>query len=241
MNAPRFTVVVPMFDEQDNVAPLLDELAEVLVPHGPFEALLVDDCSTDATLPRLRAWKTANAADWLRIVAFGARGGQSAATCAGVDMARSDVVMTIDGDLQNDPRDLLRMLEILEAGEADGVCGVRANRRDTVVRRFSSRVGNGVRNLVTGDRVTDAACGIKAFRRRFLLRVPRFAGMHRFLATLVRDAGGRVVELPVNHRPRRAGRAKYGIGNRALRGLHDCFAVRWYRKRRIDYEVTEES
>lgn len=228
-----------MFNEQDNVEPLLDEVAEVLAPSGPFEMLLVDDCSTDDSLARMRAWKAAKGADWLRIVAFATNRGQSAATAAGIDLAQADIVMTMDGDMQNDPRDLPRMLEIIESGAADGVGGVRTTRRDTYVRRLSSRIGNGVRNWITGDRVTDAGCGIKAFRRQFLLHVPRFSGMHRFLVSLVRFAGGRVVELPVHHRPRTAGIAKYGIGNRALRGLYDCFAIRWFRKRRIDYTIKD--
>jgi dolichol-phosphate mannosyltransferase len=146
----------------------------------------------------------------------------------------------MDGDRQNDPRDFVRMLELLEAGACDGVTGVRAQRRDTWVRRVSSRIGNGVRNLITGDRVADSGCGIKAYRRELFLAVPRFRGMHRFMATLVRYCGGTVVEIPVNHRPRVAGQAKYGIGNRAWRGLEDCFAVRWLRARVLRYEAREQ-
>jgi dolichol-phosphate mannosyltransferase len=132
------------------------------------------------------------------------------------------------------------MLARLYAGDADAVFGVRRRRIDSFVRRVSSRIGNGVRNLLTGDRVTDAACGIKVVRRELFLRVPRFSGMHRFMATLVRYLGGRVVEQDVNHRPRAAGQAKYGIGNRALRGLRDCFAIRWLRARMLRYRVREE-
>src|SRR5690606_21162006 len=209
----------------------LDEVATVLAPHGPFEVLLVDDCSRDRTVERTRAWRAEHRSDWLRLVAMRENRGQSAAVLAGALRARGPFVMTMDGDLQNDPRDLVRMLEILESGEYDGVTGIRRNRRDTWVRRVSSAIGNGVRNAITGDRVADSGCGIKGYRRELFLAVPRFHGMHRFMATLARYCGGRVLEIDVNHRPRVAGRAKYGIGNRALRGLKDCFAVRWLRSR----------
>lgn len=235
----RFSLVVPIYNEEENVANLLAEIAEVLLPHGPFEALLVDDGSKDRSLARMREWKAANAADWLRLVKLAKNGGQSGAVMAGVETARAPIVATLDGDMQNDPRDLPAMLAIVEKGEADAVVGVRRKRKDTFVRRLSSRIGNGVRNLVTGDRVTDAACGIKVIRRRFFLRAPHFVGMHRFMATLVRYQGGVVVERDVNHRPRAAGVAKYGIGNRALRGLRDCFAVRWLRSRLLRHEVEE--
>ena len=146
----------------------------------------------------------------------------------------------MDGDRQNDPRDFACMLELVEGRKCDAVTGLRAVRRDPFVRRVSSRIGNGVRNWITGDRVQDAASGIKAFPRALFLAMPRFRGMHRFMATLARQAGATVLEVPVNHRPRPAGATKYGIGNRALRGLADCLAVRWYRSRRLDYAVQEE-
>lgn len=237
---PRFSLVVPVFDEQDNVVRLLDEVDEVLSPHGPFEVLLVDDGSRDQSFARMLQWKDSHRAPWLRLVRLAQNGGQSAAFCAGLELARAPVVLMMDGDLQNDPRDLPPMLGRIEQGECDGVSGIRVRRRDSLVRRLSSRLGNWFRNRVTGDRVSDSASGIKAFRRELLLRVPRFKGMHRFLPTLARFAGGRVVEMPVNHRPRVAGQAKYGIGNRALRGLRDCFAVRWYRQRLIHFQVREE-
>lgn len=236
----RFSLVVPIHDEQDNIGELLAEIEAVLAPHGPFEALLVDDGSKDQSLQRLREWKAARGAGWLRIVVLERNCGQSAAVMAGVEAARAPVVATMDGDLQNDPRDLPAMVEQVLAGTCDGVFGVRRQRRDTLVRRLSSRIGNGVRNWLTGDRVSDAACGIKAIRREFWLRAPKFAGMHRFMATLVRWLGGSVREVDVNHRPRAAGRAKYGIGNRMWRGLRDCFAMRWLRHRLLRHRVKEE-
>ncbi len=238
--AMRFSLVVPVYNEEENVANLLAEVEQVLSPHGPFEAIVVDDCSRDRSLERMRAWKKDHAAAWLRIVTLERNSGQSAAVMAGAEAARGPIVVTIDGDMQNDPRDIPALLARVESGAADAVCGVRRRRRDTFVRRVSSKIGNAARNWLTGDQVTDAACGIKAIRREYFVRVPRFAGMHRFMATLVKYLGGKVVEMDVNHRPRAAGTAKYGIGNRIWRGLRDCFAVRWLRSRILVHRVKEE-
>ncbi|MBL8727218.1 MAG: glycosyltransferase family 2 protein [Planctomycetes bacterium] len=236
----RFSLVVPIYNEEENVATLLAEVGEVLGPHGPFEVVAVDDGSKDRSLERMRSWKHEKNATWLRIVALERNAGQSAAVMAGAEQARAEVVATIDGDMQNDPRDIPAMLARVEAGECDAVVGVRRKRQDTWTRRVSSRIGNAVRNWLTGDRVTDAACGIKVIRRRYFVRAPQFVGMHRFMATLVRYLGGRVVEVDVNHRPRAAGTAKYGIGNRIWRGLRDCMAMRWLRTRVLTHQVKEE-
>lgn len=237
----RFSLVIPIHDEAENVGALLDEIAAVFVSCDPHEVLLVDDASRDDGRTLMQAWKEEHDADWLRLLSLEQQVGQSGALMAGIEHARAPIVCTMDGDMQNDPRDLLSMLERLAADDGlAGVSGIRANRRDTFVRRVSSKIGNRVRNVITGDRVIDSACGIKVFRREYWLTVPRFDGMHRFMPTLVRYAGGRVDEVPVNHRARRAGRAKYGIGNRALRGLKDCLAVRWYRSRLLRYRVKEE-
>ncbi|HEX6809981.1 MAG TPA: glycosyltransferase family 2 protein [Planctomycetota bacterium] len=236
----RFSLVVPIYNEEENVQNLLAEVAEVLAPHGPFEAVLVDDGSADRSLLRMQEWKRQRGAGWLRIVTLVRNSGQSAAVMAGVEQARAEIVATIDGDMQNDPRDIPAMLVRVEAREADAVVGVRRKRQDTFTRRMSSKIGNGVRNWITGDRVTDAACGIKVIRREYFMRVPRFVGMHRFMATLVRYLGGVVVEMDVNHRPRAAGTAKYGIGNRIWKGLRDCMALRWLRTRVLMHCVKEE-
>jgi dolichol-phosphate mannosyltransferase len=236
----RFSLVVPIYNEEENVGALLAEVAEVLAAHGPFEVLAVDDGSRDASLQRMRDWKRQQRADWLRIVVLERNCGQSAAVMAGAEQARAPLVATIDGDMQNDPRDLPGMLATVEAGGADAVVGVRRKRRDTFTRRVSSKIGNAVRNWLTGDRVTDAACGIKVIRREFFLRAPKFVGMHRFMATLVRYLGGTVVEVDVNHRPRAAGTAKYGIGNRIWKGLRDCLAMRWLRTRVLMHRIKEE-
>lgn len=236
----RFSLVVPIYNEEENVQHLLAEVEQVLTPHGPFEAVLVDDGSTDRSLQRMREWKQEQKASWLRIVTLERNCGQSAAVMAGVEQARAAIVTTMDGDMQNDPRDLPAMVARVHAGGCDAVVGVRRKRQDSWSRRMSSRIGNGARNWLTGDRVTDAACGIKAIRREFWLRAPKFAGMHRFMATLVRYLGGTVVEVDVHHRPRAAGTAKYGIGNRVWKGLRDCFAMRWLRSRMLLHRVKEE-
>lgn len=236
----RFSLVVPIYNEEETVESMLAEVEEVLVPHGPFEALFVDDGSQDASVAKMQAFKKEHNADWLRIVLLVKNSGQSAAVMAGVEQARGPIVATLDGDMQNDPRDIPSMLERLEKGECDAVVGVRAKRQDTFTRRMSSRVGNGVRNFLTGDKVKDAACGIKVIRRPYFMRSPKFVGMHRFMATLVRYLGGKVVEQDVNHRQRYAGTAKYGIGNRMWKGLRDCFAMRWVRARLLMHEVKEE-
>ncbi|HIE71204.1 MAG TPA: glycosyltransferase, partial [Planctomycetes bacterium] len=201
----RFSLVIPIYNEEETVETMLAEVEEVLVPHGPFEALFVDDGSKDASVEKMRAFKVERNADWLRIVRLVANAGQSAAVMAGVEQARGPIIATLDGDMQNDPRDIPSMLERVESGECDAVVGVRAKRQDTLTRRMSSRVGNGVRNFLTGDKVKDAACGIKVIRRPYFVRAPRFVGMHRFMATLVRYLGGKVVEQDVNHRQRFAG------------------------------------
>jgi dolichol-phosphate mannosyltransferase len=239
-NELRFSLVVPIYNEQETVGMLLDEIAQVLMPMGAFEVVLVDDGSRDRSVQVLLEWKSAHAASWLRIVRLRANVGQSGAVMAGVEAARAPFIATMDGDLQNDPRDLAPMLHRLESEPCDAVVGVRRHRRDPFVRRLSSRVGNSARNWLTGDRATDAACGIKVVRREVFLRVPRFVGMHRFMATLVRFVGGRVVEMDVNHRPRAAGQAKYGIGNRVWRGLRDCLAVGWLRTRVLQHGIQEE-
>ena len=236
----RFSLVLPIYNEEENVHNLLAEVEEVLRAHGPFEVLVVDDGSKDGSLQRMRAWKREHTASWLRIVVLEQNSGQSAAVMAGAEQALAAIVATMDGDMQNDPRDLPAMVARVESGECDAVVGVRRKRQDTFTRRMSSKIGNGVRNWITGDRVTDAACGIKAIRRELFLRVPRFVGMHRFMATLVRYLGGKVVEMDVHHRPRAAGTAKYGIGNRALKGLRDCFAIRWMKTRVLQHRVKEE-
>jgi glycosyltransferase involved in cell wall biosynthesis len=232
--APRVSVVIPAYNEAENLPALLGELAPPLESLGtPYEIVLVDDGSTDGTretLPGLQARYPA-----LRVVRFRENAGQSAAFLAGFEAARGEVVVTLDADLQNNPADIPELVRQLEGHDA--VLGVRARRRDSFLRRASSRVANAVRRAATGDGLADVGCSLKAFRRECLLDLPRFNGVHRFFGTLVVWKGWRVVEVPVDHRPRRAGQAKYNLRNRAFRTLLDLLAMRWLRARMVRYEI----
>jgi glycosyltransferase involved in cell wall biosynthesis len=245
---PDVTVVVPVYDERDNLRPLVDELEEALGP-GPawarivpgrkprIEILLVDDGSTDGSSDLIAA--LAAERDGVRGIHFEANRGQTAAFDAGFREARGRFVVTLDADLQNDPRDAFRLLEAL--ADHDAAVGFRTERHDDWLRRASSRIANRIRNLVSGDDIVDTGCTLKAFRRECLADLKLWAGMHRFLPTLLRLEGYRVVQLPVGHRPRHAGRSKYGVWNRAFVALADLLAVRWMSRRRLDYRVVRRS
>lgn len=237
---PHLSVVFPVYNEEENIPVLLEEIAAALrgTPWA-YEMIAVDDGSNDRSLGVLRESreKTPN----LRVLTFEKNSGQTAALDAGWRAARGRFVVSLDADLQNDPADIPRMMKRLEEMRADMVIGVRVNRQDTWARKMQSRIGNGVRNWITGDRITDTGCSLKLLRREAIESVRLFTGMHRFLPTLVRLQGYKVVEMPVNHRSRKFGVSKYGAMNRAMRGLVDCFAVRWMGKRMLNYKVREES
>jgi dolichol-phosphate mannosyltransferase len=223
------TVVVPLFNEEENVPILQAELTAALAPLD-YEIIFVDDGSRDATVQRIAADAR------VRLLRFERNAGQSAAMYAGLHAARGAVAILIDGDLQNDPADIPRLLAEIERG-ADLVCGYRAERKDTVVKRITSRVANLVRSRFTKDGVRDTGCTLKAMKRECVAALVPFKGMHRFIPALVKGAGYRLVEIPVNHRPRKFGESKYGLGNRALRATTDMFGVRWLLSRRLDYKV----
>ena len=234
--APWLSVVVPAYNEEESLAALHRELDAALAKLGrPAEIVLVDDGSRDGTLPAMRALALEDPR--VRVVALDGNHGQTAALDAGFRAARGEVIATLDADLQNDPADLARLLEHLE--RADVVNGVRAERRDSVVRRLSSRIANGVRNWATGESVTDVGCSLRVMRAEYVRRIKLYRGLHRFLPTLLRMEGARVIEVPVAHRPRAHGVSKYGIGNRLFAGLHDVFAVRWMQGRMLRYRVRE--
>ena len=227
---PRLSVVVPAYNEEENVIPLAEEIIAALsnLPGG-FELILVDDASSDSTTRIIREFQHAN----VRAVFHRINCGQSAAVGSGFHAARGEWVATLDGDGQNDPADLPAMLEKAIKEGVDCVTGVRAKRLDTFIRRFSSKTANGFRNWITGDQVSDSGCGIRVVRRAALHEIPVFNGMHRFLPTLLRGQGFTVKETHVNHRERLRGTSKYGVHNRLWRGIRDCFGIRWYLKRAV--------
>jgi dolichol-phosphate mannosyltransferase len=225
------TVVIPVFNEEENLAPLWDELVLHLDKTGKkWEVLFIDDASTDSS-PRLLDQMAAEDSR-VRVIHHKINSGESAGQATGFRFAKGDLVITMDADQQNDPADIPAMLEALTP-QIDCVCGVRRIRQDDWVRRFSSRTANRFRNTITGDRISDAGCTYRVIRRSAVQEVPVFNGMHRFLPTLLRAQGYQVVELLVNHRPRVKGVSKYGVGNRLWRGIRDCFAMRWYQRRVI--------
>jgi dolichol-phosphate mannosyltransferase len=236
---PDLSVVFPVYNEEENIPILLREIAAAVDGRGwTYEIVAVDDGSSDRSLEVLRSSRTQYPT--LRVLALEKNSGQTAALDAAWRAAHGRMVVSLDADLQNDPADIPAMMRKLEEAKADMVIGVRVNRRDTWSRRMQSKIGNGVRNWITGDQITDTGCSLKLVKREAVERVRLFTGMHRFLPTLVRYAGYRVVEMPVNHRARQFGQSKYGAMNRAFRGLADCFAVRWMGKRMLNYRVTEE-
>ena len=228
-NSPAVSVIVPLFNEEENMSFLQSELKAALagIDH---EMIFVDDGSIDRTLERIET------APNVRVIRFEKNTGQSAAIYAGLQAAHGATTVLIDGDLQNDPTDIPRLLAEIDRG-ADLVCGYRARRKDTLLKRLTSRIANFVRSRFTKDYVRDTGCTLKAMRRDCVSALLPFKGMHRFIPALVKGAGYRLVEIPVNHRPRRFGQSKYGLGNRALRATIDMFGVRWLLSRRLNYKV----
>jgi glycosyltransferase involved in cell wall biosynthesis len=234
---PEISVVVPVYDEAGSLPRLDAEIAGALRPLGlAYEVIYVDDGSTDGSAEVLLG--LAREDSTVRVIRQRRNSGQTAALDAGFRAARGAVVVTLDADLQNDPADIPRLLALMD--RFDVVSGVRVPRRHSWLRRVSSHIANRVRNRVTHDDVTDVGCTLRACRAELLRRVPMFAGMHRFLPTLLRMAGARTAEIPVNHRPRLHGRTKYTLGNRLWRTLADLAAVRWMQARWIDPDLSEE-
>lgn len=231
-SSPAISVVVPLYNEEDNVVEMQRQIDTALTRHD-YELVLVDDGSRDQTLARIQPGPR------VRVIVFEKNSGQSAAMHAGIHGAQGDVIVTLDGDLQNDPADIPALIAKLDEG-FDLVCGYRAKRKDTAFKRLQSRVANFVRSRFVGDHVRDTGCTLKVMRRDCREALLLFNGMHRFIPALIRNMGWRVTEIPVNHRPRIHGVSKYGFGNRALRATCDMFGVRWLNSRRTRYTIREE-
>jgi len=236
MVTPGISLVIPVYNEEESLPELFRELTEVLEKLSvSFEIIFIDDGSKDRSGAILREFALQDGR--VRIIFFQNNCGQSAGFAAGFRAARGEIVVTMDADLQNDPHDIPLLLDKITS--FDVVCGWRAIRQDSLVRKLSSRIANKIRNRLSDEQIKDVGCSLKAFRRECLQSFYYFKGMHRFFPTLIKMEGFSATEVKVNHRQRRFGQAKYGIGNRAFRGLIDLLAVRWMKKRHLNYEVKE--
>ncbi|MHB1093692.1 glycosyltransferase family 2 protein [Thiobacillus sp.] len=229
----RLSVVVPVKNEQDNVEPLVREIAVALSGNTTFEIIYINDGSTDATQARLERLKTEF--PMLRVIRHRVSCGQSRAVTTGVTAARHEWIATLDGDGQNDPADipalLVKLADPAQPVNLELLAGWRARRNDTFLRRLSSKIANGVRSRMLKDNTPDTGCGLKVFARETFLQLPNFDHMHRFLPALVMRNGGAVVSVPVHHRARERGTSKYGVHNRLWVGIVDLFGVAWLQRR----------
>ena len=230
---PEISVIIPCFNEEENVAPLLGELAVALRGTGrSYEIIYVDDASTDATAERVR--EATQLHPELRLIRHRFNCGESAAILTGCDRAQGKILITMDADLQNDPADIPMMLKELD--QFDCVAGVRRKRRDSFMKIASSRIANAFRDFMLNDDIHDAGCTFRVFRREAMECIVPFRGMHRFAPTMWRWQGFKVKEVPINHRPRHRGVSKYGTMNRLWVGIDDIFGMRWFHRRFIPPE-----
>lgn len=235
---PYLSLVIPCYNEQENVPTLIERVEASLNKTGkPFEVIIIDDGSTDST-PQLLADAMAKH-NWLRVIRMAKNGGQSAAFEAGFEAARGEIIATIDADLQNDPEEIPRLLPLLDEMKVDMITGWRKDRQDTPFRRWQSRQANRIRNWITQETVNDSASSLKIYRAGAIKGIKLFRGAHRYFPTLVKMRGGTVHETPVKHSHRFAGTAKYGFRNRAFVGIADLFGVRWMKKRHLQYQASE--
>ncbi len=232
-DAPAVSVVVPVMNEADNVVPLLEEIHAALDGRDRFEAIFVDDCSADETSQRLLGVR--DRFPMLRVVRHDLNCGQSAAIRSGVIAARGEIIVTLDGDGQNDPADIPAVLDRLRQGDSGGtlrmVAGQRRKRQDSAVKKMASKMANSVRSKLLNDGTMDTGCGLKAFYREAFLRLPYFDHMHRYFPALMKREGFTVGFVDVHHRPRLHGRSKYGVFDRLLVSISDIFGVMWLNRR----------
>ena len=237
---PDLSVVIPVYNEEDSLPPLWEELRDVLDGVDvDYEVIFVDDGSQDRSVAIVLRFR--DASPRVRLVRLQANAGETAATEAGLRAARGARIVTMDADLQNDPRDIPMLLDHLEGWDAVTGWRVRRGDGDSPVRRLSSRVANRVRNALSDETIQDSGCTFRAFRRDCVRGLVLYRGFHRFVPTLLRMRGYRVLEVPVNHRPRRYGRSKYGIANRVVVALVDLLVVRWMKRRILRYAIAEDS
>ena len=236
---PEISLVIPCYNEEGNLRELIKAVRESVEPLKiSYEVVITDDCSRDRSWAILK--ELAAGDPRIRVQRFAFNCGESAAQWAGMKIARSKVIVTLDADLQNDPKDLPQLLAALK--DYDCACGTRVESRkqgDNFIRIASSRIANGVRNKLSGENISDAGCCYRAFKRECIADLKFFKGMHRFLPTLFKIEGFTVTEVPVRTNPRFAGRSNYGVWNRLFASFYDLLAVRWMKKRMFKFEIAE--
>ena len=231
LSIPQIGVVIPAYNERGNLQPLVEEIELALASRMRFEVIIVNDGSDDGTSAEIAA--LAAERRWLKTLTHAGNRGQSAAIRTGVEASVAPIVAILDGDGQNDPADIPALFAALCLSGDSMAVGERRRRRDKWSRRMSSRIANKVRASLLHDGIADTGCGIKVFYRDEFLELPAFDHMHRFLPALMQIRGRKVRSIPVNHRPRRHGRSKYGIRNRLLPGVVDLLGVMWLERRRL--------
>jgi dolichol-phosphate mannosyltransferase len=233
----KYSIVVPLKDEEGNIGPLVQEVEQVMTQLGAsWEMVCIDDGSKDATLSLLQEMSKEKA--FLRTLVFAKNYGQSSAFDAGFRNARGEFVITMDGDRQNDPTDIPKLIEL--SANSDLVCGIRRKRRDNILKRTISYLANTIRSRVCRDGIQDTGCSLKLYRRECFNKIKMYHGMHRFLPALFQIEGFRVKEVLVNHRERTTGTTKYNFLNRSFNTVADMFAVRWMRKRHLNYQINKD-
>lgn len=229
------SVIIPVYNEEENIEPLYRELREVLENlRIDYEVLFVNDASTDNTKDVL-AQLANDPKNHIRLVHFKKNCGQTSAIDSGFRHASGEIFVTMDGDMQNDPSDIPKMMEPLD--NYDVICGIRQERRDNVIKRISSKIANGIRNKLSGEVITDTGCTLRVYKKSFVDKLKLFDGLHRFLPTLLKMEGARIYEMPVKHRLRHSGKGKYKFHQRLIKPLLDLFAVCWMKKYRLKYEI----
>ncbi len=234
----KISVVIPIYNERENIPGLYRELLRVLsILKQDYEIIFVDDGSTDSSVDILKELKATNPN--IKILSLDRNYGLSTAISAGIEKAQGDIIITIDGDLQNDPGDIPKLLGYIHQGY-DVVSGWRKNRKDPLVKKFSSKIANFIRNKLTSEDIKDSACMLKAYKKEYIKKIKFYRGWHRFLPTLLKMEGAKVIEIEVNHRPRKYGKSKYGIRNRFIKPLIDALVISWLKMNTINYKIKEE-
>lgn len=238
MSETVYSVAIPVYNEVDSLDDLVARVEFVLNGLGqPWELILVDDGSSDGSFEKIQDLQ--NKCPSLRGLRFSQNNGQTAAMAAGIKAAKGKIIITLDADLQNDPADIPRLLEALNEGYEAAV-GWRKKRNDNWIRRASSRFANWIRNIISNETIRDTGCSLKAFKAEAIQNIELFEGMHRFLPTLVKMNGGKVIEVEVNHHPREKGISKYNVWNRIFRSFLDLLAIRWMKWRKLRYTIDEQ-